>query len=304
MVSERGSLAGTCLPAVVAVAISAIGGRVLFVALTAQKFESRDQSWSAFVLRWLLPCVVLYSIWMVLYQNVLYKSRHVLPLPHCRSLLVLSIGAVEVLRKRIGRGIVASGALAYALVAVVLAAQHKEPTAIAQVVEQVRVISETEPDLRVVAVPLVTFMLEVQGVDATFVEADDRKRWLCSTRIEKRVPRLSLSECVWKMRSRRRSRPFITIPLLIACGRRSLSMYTDQATNAHPTSTPTTILGGGLAGLAFAYFANLAGERVKLFEAAPFLGGNGRTLRFGEALSRYGGSSAPRSQYCCHRGIQ
>ena len=61
-------------------------------------------------------------------------------------------------------------------------------------------------------------------------------------------------------------------------------MYTHQATNAHPTSTPTTILGGGLAGLAFAYFANLAGERVKLFEAAPFLGGNGRTLRFGEAL--------------------
>tara|TARA_Y100001936_G_scaffold216345_1_gene227482 strand:- start:93 stop:593 length:501 start_codon:yes stop_codon:yes gene_type:complete len=111
---------------------------------------------------------------MVLYQNVLYKSRHVLPLLTV-ALLVLSIGAVEVLRKRIGRGIVASGSLAYALVAVVLAAQHKEPTAIAQVVEQVRVISETEPDLRVVAVPLVTFMLEVQGVDATFVEADDRE---------------------------------------------------------------------------------------------------------------------------------
>ena len=55
-----------------------------------------------------------------------------------------------------------------------MAAQHKKPTAIAQVVEQVRVISETEPDLRVVAVPLVTFMLGVQGVDAIFVEADDR----------------------------------------------------------------------------------------------------------------------------------
>ncbi len=162
------------LTAVVAASVSAIGGRVLFVALITQKFESRDRSWLAFALRWLLPCVVLYSIWMVLYQNVLYKSRHVLPLLTV-ALLVLSIGAVEVARKRIGRGIVASGTLAYALVAVVLAAQHKEPTAIAQVVEQVRVISETEPDLRVVAVPLVTFMLKVQGVDATFVEADDRE---------------------------------------------------------------------------------------------------------------------------------
>ena len=61
-------------------------------------------------------------------------------------------------------------------------------------------------------------------------------------------------------------------------------MFTQHAPDGHPTPTPTTILGGGLAGLAFAYFANLAGERVKLFEAAPFLGGNGRTLRFGEAL--------------------
>tara|TARA_B100000530_G_C15867125_1_gene451831 strand:+ start:202 stop:702 length:501 start_codon:yes stop_codon:yes gene_type:complete len=111
---------------------------------------------------------------MVLYQNVLYKSRHVLPLLIV-ALLVLSIGAVEVVRKRIGRGIVASGVLAYALVAMVLVAQHKEPTAIAQVVEHVRVISEAEPDLTVVAVPLVTFMLEVQGVDATFVEVDDRE---------------------------------------------------------------------------------------------------------------------------------
>ena len=47
-------------------------------------------------------------------------------------------------------------------------------------------------------------------------------------------------------------------------------MFTQHAPDGHPTPTPTTILGGGLAGLAFAYFANLAGERVKLFEAAPF----------------------------------
>ena len=61
-------------------------------------------------------------------------------------------------------------------------------------------------------------------------------------------------------------------------------MSTQRVPDVNPAPSPTTILGGGLAGLAFAYFANLAGERVKLFEAAPFLGGNGRTLRFGEVL--------------------
>lgn len=61
-------------------------------------------------------------------------------------------------------------------------------------------------------------------------------------------------------------------------------MSTQKVPDAHSPPSPTTILGGGLAGLAFAYFANLEGEKVKLFEAAPFLGGNGRTLRFGETL--------------------
>ena len=159
------------LTAVVAVAISAIGCRALFV--TAQDFQARDWGWQASVLRWLIPSVVLYATWMVLYQNVLYKSRHVLPLLIV-VLLALSIAAKGIARKKVGRGIIAAGALAYGLVAVVLAAQHKQPTAIAQVVEQVRAISETQPDLRVVAMPLVTFMLEVQGVDVTFVEADDR----------------------------------------------------------------------------------------------------------------------------------
>lgn len=123
-------------------------------------------------LKWLLPCVVVYATWIVLYQNVLHKSRHVLPLL-IALLLVMPVGISDVLRKQVGRGLLVIGGLAYGTVALVLVAQHHQPTAIAQVVEVVREISHQDPDLRVVAVPLVTFMLDVQAVEAEYVQVDD-----------------------------------------------------------------------------------------------------------------------------------
>ncbi|MEO0742020.1 MAG: FAD-dependent oxidoreductase [Bacteroidota bacterium] len=47
---------------------------------------------------------------------------------------------------------------------------------------------------------------------------------------------------------------------------------------------PVHILGGGLAGLATAYYAQRHGLAPTVFEAAPTLGGNARTLRFEDAL--------------------
>ena len=44
------------------------------------------------------------------------------------------------------------------------------------------------------------------------------------------------------------------------------------------------VLGGGPAGLAAAHYAREAGLRCELYEAAPSVGGNARTLRFGDFL--------------------
>ncbi|MEM1041609.1 MAG: FAD-dependent oxidoreductase [Bacteroidota bacterium] len=51
-----------------------------------------------------------------------------------------------------------------------------------------------------------------------------------------------------------------------------------------PKRPSVQILGGGLAGLATAYYARRHGIEAEVFEAAPHVGGNARTLRFGDQL--------------------
>ncbi|MEM6325669.1 MAG: FAD-dependent oxidoreductase [Bacteroidota bacterium] len=49
-------------------------------------------------------------------------------------------------------------------------------------------------------------------------------------------------------------------------------------------SQPVHVLGGGLAGLATAYYAQRHGREAVVYEAAPEVGGNARTLRFEDVL--------------------
>lgn len=105
-----------------------------------------------------------YLGWIFLYQNVIYKSRHVLPLlPFL--LLVVALGAQALLRRGwAGRAAVCLFLVAYAAVTLVLVQQHRRPTAIAQVAEHLRGTT----DLHVVSIPLVNFYLSSLGVEARF----------------------------------------------------------------------------------------------------------------------------------------
>ncbi|MEM1041610.1 MAG: hypothetical protein AAGI91_03180 [Bacteroidota bacterium] len=121
---------------------------------------------------WLLGCAAVYAVWIVAYQNVLYKSRHALPLIAV-ALFVLALGGARLWRHRWGRFVALDALAVYAAVALVLAAQHRQPTAIAQATEHVRTLAAAQPDLHVVSTPLVTFMLEAQRIEAVFLDTDD-----------------------------------------------------------------------------------------------------------------------------------
>jgi hypothetical protein len=111
-----------------------------------------------------------YLIWILLYQNVIYKSRHVLPLlPFL--LLGIALGARELWRHRpLGRPVVTVLLAGYAALTLVLVQQHRRPTAIAQVAEHLR--ARDASPLYVVSIPLVHYYLEAQGVEAEFVSAE------------------------------------------------------------------------------------------------------------------------------------
>lgn len=111
-----------------------------------------------------------YLVWIFLYQNVIHKARHVLPLLPL-LILALALGAWElVLRGRPGRALVGLFLLGYATVALVVVGQHRRPTAIAQLSERLR--ARPAGELYVVSVPLVNFYLSAVGVDAHFLDVD------------------------------------------------------------------------------------------------------------------------------------
>jgi hypothetical protein len=122
----------------------------------------------------MVGCVLVYGVWMFFFQNVVHKSRHVLPLL-ALLLPVLAEGAAALWRGRHtwARGAVLGAAGAYAAVALVLAVQHQAPTAIAQAKRFVEAQTERPRPTRVASVPLVNTYLRSQQVDARFLSIED-----------------------------------------------------------------------------------------------------------------------------------
>lgn len=117
-----------------------------------------------------------YLLWILLYQNVIHKSRHVLPLLPFLLLLLALGGAARTngtrARGYLLKGVILAALLAYCGVATVLATQHRRPTAIAQAAEYLRGRG-AEEELTVVSIPLVNFYLDAHGVRARFVDVEE-----------------------------------------------------------------------------------------------------------------------------------
>jgi len=124
---------------------------------------------------WLGACVATYSAWVFFFQNVVHKSRHVLPLVPF-LILPVAAGAVAVWQRgRLGRVVVGAAAVAYGSVALVLVTQHLDPTAIAQAKRFLTARADRQP-IRVASVPLVNDYLRAQRVDARYVSVEDSAR--------------------------------------------------------------------------------------------------------------------------------
>ena len=129
---------------------------------------------------WLLgAAALLYGAWIFLFQNVIHKSRHVLPLlPVVLGVLaaggtVLWRGAAGRFRRRARRLLLLSLGAAYAAVALVLATQHMTPSAVAQAKAYVEQQVDAGSTVRVASVPLVNNYLQAQQVDARYFSVED-----------------------------------------------------------------------------------------------------------------------------------
>ena len=121
-----------------------------------------------------IGCVV-YLIWIFCFQNVVNKSRHVLPLiPFLGLFIAFACAKIAVHGSRMLKVVLTVFLLCYGYVTLHLVMQHKNPTAIAQIFQYLR--AKQSDKLCVVSVPLIKDYLAFQGLQAAYIPikgADD-----------------------------------------------------------------------------------------------------------------------------------
>ena len=113
-----------------------------------------------------IGCVV-YLIWIFCFQNVVYKSRHVLPLvPFLILFIAYACAKIVEQSNRILKVVLIVFFCCYSYVALHLVVQHKKPTAIAQIHQYLR--AKQSDKLQVVSVPLIKYYLAAQGLQVVY----------------------------------------------------------------------------------------------------------------------------------------
>ena len=166
----RGRHSITACTAIILIGIVAANWQTLKKWTTERPFKVR----SLFLNPIFIGCLV-YLVWIFLGQNVIHKSRHVLPLlPFLCLGIALGCSKIIVLwrkfRSPFAWGTVVIFFLCYGYVTLHTVVQHTKPTAIAQVHEYLRdKQSEQDNKLHIVSVPLIKYYLVSQAIEAVYI---------------------------------------------------------------------------------------------------------------------------------------
>ena len=118
-------------------------------------------------LRRIIRSIALYFFWILSFQNVVYKSRHILPIL-LLFFIIVTIGVEFILSKKSRTLNLVSVLFVFSLaqITINLAIDHKKPTAVSQLKDYL--INENKIDT-IISTPLINFYLKTHDIDARFI---------------------------------------------------------------------------------------------------------------------------------------
>ena len=118
----------------------------------------------------IIGCVLVYSIWIFFSQNIIYKSRHILPIL-IPFFIIFPLSLKPLSRKLYPY--VQIGVLLFCLflfnISITLVGQHKNPSAIAQLKND---LEQQESIKTVISTPLINYYLKSNGIKKKFINID------------------------------------------------------------------------------------------------------------------------------------
>ena len=131
----------------------------------------------------ILSCLA-YLIWIFYFQNIIHKSRHILPLlPFVALLVGIFLTRVIENTSRIWsnflfKEILILGLASYTLVSFHLVSQHKKPTAIAQIHEHLKQVkNDYQKPIQIISVPLIKYYLSAQGFNTKYLVVKQKEEF-------------------------------------------------------------------------------------------------------------------------------
>tara|TARA_B100000963_G_scaffold156445_1_gene136133 strand:- start:16 stop:594 length:579 start_codon:yes stop_codon:yes gene_type:complete len=124
-------------------------------------FRSNDVS------KLLFYSLIVYTIWILFFQNVIYKSRHVIPIVIVLLYFLAVDKGTSFYKNRTLFTFSSFYIITLVFVSIILVNQHKSPSAISKLKDHL--ISMDTND-KIVCIPLVKYYLETHGINATYID--------------------------------------------------------------------------------------------------------------------------------------
>ena len=124
-----------------------------------------DRKW-----RLIIYSMIVYLIWILLFQNIIYKSRHILPIL-IFLLSFISLGDKQILYNHfLTRFLMVIFFVSLISVSSILVIQHKKPAAVSKLKEAI--VKDSDLDI-IVSIPLINYYLKTHNVDAHYISIEN-----------------------------------------------------------------------------------------------------------------------------------